>query len=514
MFSNLSIGRRLALAFGAVITVFLLVVWSAYSSGAKLAVAEERTVHTYMVLATGERMLQSMVNMETGARGFLLAGKDQYLEPYQGGLAAFEAHWNEAKQLTSDNPSQQKRLADMKAKEAEFVAAAQRMIQLRKDVTAGSQTTEQLVAAFGDGADKAAMDGFRALQSEFDKTERDLLAVRAAEAAGIRRLNMGIQLVGSLMALAAAVGLSLWISRSITGPINEAVKLAETVASGDLTSHVAVTRSDETGRLLQALAHMNASLVKVVSAVRDGSDSIATGSSQIAAGNVDLSQRTEEQASNLQQTAASMEELAGTVRASADTARQANQLAGSASEAAARGGEVVGQVVSTMEAINHRSNKISEIIGVIDGIAFQTNILALNAAVEAARAGEQGRGFAVVAGEVRLLAQRSAEAAREIKSLIAASAETVEAGTRLVSEAGTSMNDIVHHVKRVADLISEISAATVEQSTGIGQVSDAIAQLDQVTQRNAALVEQSAGAAESLKHQADHLVQAVQVFKT
>jgi methyl-accepting chemotaxis protein len=258
---------------------------------------------------------------------------------------------------------------------------------------------------------------------------------------------------------------------------------------------------------------MNESLVKVVGTVRTSSDSIATGAGEIAAGNQDLSQRTEEQASNLQQTAASMEQINSTVKANADTARQAAQLAGTATAAATKGGNVVGQVVTTMDAIASSSKKVSEIIGVIDSIAFQTNILALNAAVEAARAGEQGRGFAVVATEVRTLAGRSAQAAKEIKALIGESVEKIGTGTRQVADAGAAMHDIVSQVKRVADLIAEISESTSEQTTGIGQVSNAVSQLDQVTQQNAALVEESAAAADSLNSQVIRLTEAVSAFK-
>jgi methyl-accepting chemotaxis protein len=317
------------------------------------------------------------------------------------------------------------------------------------------------------------------------------------------------------LALTIVTGLLLaWrISKSLARPIHEAMRFADKVAAGDLTTRVEVRSRDEVGQLLESLQGMNDNLARIVTQVRGASDSIATGSSQIASGNADLSQRTEEQAANLEETAASMEQLSATVRNNADTARMAAQLAASAATAATRGGDVVGQVVDTMDAISTSSRRVVDIIGTIDGIAFQTNILALNAAVEAARAGEQGRGFAVVAGEVRTLAQRSADAAKEIKSLISASVEKVEAGAHLVTEAGSAMNDIVAQVKRVNDLIGEISSATQEQTSGIGQVSDAVAQLDQVTQQNAALVEESAAAAASLNHQAQSLVQAVGSFR-
>ncbi len=315
------------------------------------------------------------------------------------------------------------------------------------------------------------------------------------------------------LAILFGVGIAWFLMRSITRPLSRAVEVAQKVAAGDLTSQVEVNTSDETGQLLQALKDMNENLRKIVSEVRTGTDSIATGTKQIASGNADLSQRTEEQASSLEETASSMEELTSTVKQNAENAKQANQLAISASAVAVKGGAVVSQVVSTMSSINESSKKIADIIGVIDGIAFQTNILALNAAVEAARAGEQGRGFAVVASEVRNLAQRSAAAAKEIKALIGDSVEKVGTGTKLVDEAGKTMEEIVFSVKRVTDIMAEITAASQEQSTGIEQVNQAITQMDEVTQQNAALVEQAAAAAESMQEQAQNLAQAVSVFK-
>ena len=318
-----------------------------------------------------------------------------------------------------------------------------------------------------------------------------------------------------LAVTAVLLGLGIfWIlRRSVSRPLAALTSAVTTVAQGDLTRSFSVERRDEVGHLVTEVENMRVRFLTMVRDLQTAADSIGTASVEIATGNQDLSRRTEQTASNLEETAASMEELNSTVRNSADAARQANQLAASAAEIAARGGQVVGQVVSTMEDISHSSQKISDIIGVIDGIAFQTNILALNAAVEAARAGEQGRGFAVVAGEVRSLAQRSAEAAKEIKQLIGTSVEKVEAGTRLVGDAGSTMEEIVGSVQRVSDIIGEITAAAGEQSEGIGQVNVAVNQLDQMTQQNAALVEQSAAAAESLKEQAQRLAEVVKVFR-
>ncbi len=336
-------------------------------------------------------------------------------------------------------------------------------------------------------------------------------AGHAAEAT-VERAGWAL-LVATALALVAGALLALFTTRSIVRPIAQAVRVADAVAEGDLRTEIVVTGRDETARLLAALKRMSTALVQIVGQVRDNAECVATASSQIAQGNADLSHRTEEQASNLQQTAASMEELTATVQHNADNARQAVQLAEGAARAAESQGSVMAQVVANMAQITQASHRIADITGAIDGIAFQTNILALNAAVEAARAGEEGRGFAVVASEVRTLAKRSAEAAKEIKVLIGTSTERVEAGNALVAQAGGTTDEVMAQVRRVADLIGEMSAASTEQNTGLGQIGTAVQQLDQVTQQNAALVEESAAASESLQHQARSLAQAVSVFR-
>ena len=337
---------------------------------------------------------------------------------------------------------------------------------------------------------------------------RAAAGVAMARAHDTSVLIIALGLIGGVLSL----GTAWYISSGIVRPLRHAVKVARKVAGGDLSGHIRVESGDELGQLLQALKDMNASLITIVGDVRGGTQDIAGASGEIAAGNLDLSQRTQAQASSLQQTAASMEELTGTVKQNADNARQANQLAQSAADVAGKGGKVVAEVVDTMSSINASSKKIVDIIGVIDAIAFQTNILALNAAVEAARAGEQGRGFAVVAAEVRTLAQRSAGAAREIKQLIGDSVERVDAGARLVDTAGATMRDIVASVHRVTDIMGEISMASGEQLSGIEQVNAAIVQMEQVTQQNAALVEQASTAAAGMQQRAQQLSGTVGIF--
>jgi methyl-accepting chemotaxis protein len=399
-------------------------------------------------------------------------------------------------------------LADVAARRAAYTEVRNRVFDLLKagDTAGGLALTKGAMAGAADDylARIARLGG--ALRERSRAGSAQLVATGASSEFLLGGLALAGLALGALIAWA--------ITRSVTRPIARAIETAGAIAASDLSQTLdAATSRDEIGALQRALAAMQANLRAVVSAISHTTDSISTASSEIASGNQDLSSRTEEAASSLQQTAASMEQLTGTVRQSADAARTANQLASSAAAVAAKGGTVVSQVVATMNEINASSKKIADIIGVIDGIAFQTNILALNAAVEAARAGEQGRGFAVVAAEVRSLAQRSAEAAKEIKGLIGHSVEKVASGSRLVDDAGATMSEIVASVQRVSDIVGEISAAAGEQSEGIGQVNTAVTQLDQMTQQNAALVEESAAAAESLKEQAARLAQVVGGFR-
>ncbi|MDR6743322.1 methyl-accepting chemotaxis protein [Herbaspirillum sp. 1173] len=358
-----------------------------------------------------------------------------------------------------------------------------------------------------------AQDKYFAALKEMVSFQTGLMDKSVAESNAASADAVNLMVVLSAVAILLSVSCALLITRSITRPLNDAVQVASAVASGDLTVQITTTSKDETGALLSSLRTMNDNLHRIVTEVRLGTDTIATASGQIATGNLDLSSRTEQQAGALEETASAMEELTSTVKQNADNARQANSLAASASEVATQGGSVVGEVVQTMGQINDASRKIVDIISVIDGIAFQTNILALNAAVEAARAGEQGRGFAVVASEVRTLAQRSAAAAKEIKLLIDTSVERVENGSRLVEKAGATMSEVVASVKRVTDVVAEISAASGEQSDGIEQINQAIVQMDEVTQQNAALVEEAAAAAQSLEEQSNHLQKTVAIFK-
>ncbi|NGZ86510.1 methyl-accepting chemotaxis protein [Duganella aceris] len=512
-FSDFGISRKLYLGFGAVVFILAILLGSAYTNFTRLAQANGWNNHTHEVMAETQALLESLLNMETGERGYALTGEAASLAPLKTGQAGFGAHLAQARKLTADNPAQQERLRKLgEAQQAWYAKAVAPALAMRDKANDGA-SIDPLLSFEREGHGRAGMDSMRALLKEISDAESGLLAQRAADATSLQSLTANTIVIGGLLTITLAALLAWILSRSIVGPLTHAVRIARSVAAGDLSTHIASTSRDETGQMLQALGDMNQSLLNIVGEVRRGTDTIATASGEIARGNQDLSSRTEQQASSLEETASSMEQLTGTVKQNADHARQANTLARSASDVATKGGAIVSQVVDTMGSINNSSRKIVDIISVIDGIAFQTNILALNAAVEAARAGEQGRGFAVVASEVRNLAQRSAAAAKEIKELITASVADVDDGSRLVAEAGQTMGDIVDSIQRVTDIMADITSASDEQIAGIEQINHAISQMDTVTQQNAALVEQAAAAAESLKEQAASQAQVVSVFK-
>ena len=512
----MNIRTKLAATFAALALMVLIVAALALTS---LRHANEHFAgYVQGLLARGtmaEKMRQAVDSRAIAVRNLILIAKPAELEVERTSfLAAHEqADRSLAKlkdmQAHATDISEKGRaiVAEMDRAETAYapvgLAIADLAVKNRKDEAIAKMTNEgrPLLQAL-----KKASDEYAAVVQE-----RSAVIVEDGEATYAMRRNLLV--AACLLATGFAAAAGVFVTRSITRPIHRAVALAVSVAEGDLSARVAVTGTDETAKLLTALGRMSRNLEGIVSKVRLSSDSIATGSAEIASGNSDLSQRTEQQAGALQQTAATMEEMGATVRSNAESAKQANRLAVGASSVAAEGGEVVGKVVTTMKEINDSSRKIGDIISVIDGIAFQTNILALNAAVEAARAGEQGRGFAVVASEVRTLARRSADAAKEIKVLIGRSVAQVEQGSVLVDQAGKTMGEIVDSIRRVTDIVGEIATASVEQSTGVLQVGQAVTHMDQATQQNAALVEQSAAAAESLKGQAQQLVQAVAVFK-
>jgi methyl-accepting chemotaxis protein len=508
---NLRIGQRLLAGFGSLMALMMVIVGLAYQQfeAVKHDFAEVVEMERRAFLATEWLGLTTL----NGNRAVAIAKS--------GGNAQVESYFApQVKQTTERISEIQKELeahvtsdegkallARIAEQRKAYIATRSEVFALLKagDVAGGQRVLEQRMLP--------ASESYLKVIGAFNAFEHDLVRQRSEVVDAAVDRAEAVLLV--LMAIAMGMGgLAAWlITRSVTQPLAQAVAAVRTMAGGDLTQAVPAEGRDEAADLLRGLGDMQRSLQRLIGEVRSTTDSITTASSEIATGNQDLSARTEQTASNLQQTASSMEQLTGTVRQTADSARTANQLASSAQATAAKGGDVVSQVVTTMEDINASSKKIADIIGVIDGIAFQTNILALNAAVEAARAGEQGRGFAVVASEVRSLAQRSANAAKEIKELIGASVEKVENGTRLVDAARASMEDIVAQVQNVTTMISEIGSATLEQTAGIGQVSTAVGQLDQVTQQNAALVEESTAAADSLKQQAQSLAEVVGVFK-
>ncbi|WP_431273560.1 methyl-accepting chemotaxis protein [Variovorax ureilyticus] len=508
---DLKIGTRLAFGFGAMLVLMVLIAGTGMHRLSNVGNATEQMVggplaKERMVAEWSQNLAASTVRIIAMVRATDPATEAFFKKELAAGQAIINPLQKKIEEIVS-TPEEKKlygEVAEARRNALEVLGALNKL-KAANDLEAANKMVDGPFAVSLAKYEKAVI-----ALADYERSQIDEVAAAIAQDHATGR-NMLIVL--SLAALVLGAFAAWRLTVGIVRPLGQAVSVAETVAAGDLGSRIEVQSRDETGQLLQALKKMNESLARVVGEVRTGTDTIATASSQIATGNQDLSSRTEEQASSLEETAASMEELTSTVKQNADNARQANQLAVSASEVAVRGGGVVSQVVDTMGSINASSRKIVDIIGVIDGIAFQTNILALNAAVEAARAGEQGRGFAVVASEVRNLAQRSAAAAKEIKTLIGDSVDKVEEGSKQVAEAGRTMDEIVESVKRVTDIMGEITAASQEQTSGIEQVNQAITQMDQVTQQNAALVEEAAAAAGSLQDQAGNLSQVVSVFK-
>jgi len=509
--ANMKIGARLGAGFAAVILLMVMLIVFSSTSLSSISELNKKIIDKDWVKVNAAQTINAL----TSSNGrltlglFILGDADQIARSYEQinlnkkTIASMIATLDQTIYL----PEGRAILEDIKRDRQIYVDSFSQVARLLE------QQKHEAAARLMNGETLPVLQRLQARLSELVELQKKIVA-ESGEAindhiAATRKLMITLGLAAMLLSIVIAYR----IGRGITGPIKDAVKVAQTVAAGDLSSEIRVRGNDETGLLLQALKQMNQNLLDIVAKVRAGTDSIATASAQIASGNLDLSARTEEQASALEQTAASMEELTATVRQNAEHARLARQLAASASSVATEGGAVVAQVVDTMSSIHASSRKVVDIIGVIDGIAFQTNILALNAAVEAARAGEQGRGFAVVATEVRNLAQRSAAAAKEIKALIGTSVDQVAAGSKLVADAGNTMDQVVASVRRVTDIMQEISHASQEQSAGIEQINQAIIQMDQVTQQNAALVEEAAATSAALEQQAGTLAGVVSTFK-
>ena len=509
---NMNVGTRLSAAFLLVIVLLLGITLQGIAGMSSVNDSSELIVNDrYRKVTIANAVLDGINSTAVEMRNLLI------LEDKAQAAQALERMALARKQVTGQLATLERELSTEQGRQS-----LERILDARARYAAGQQRFLALLAA-DDKAQASALllsSVMRDQQAYFDEVRSLVnLVGQLMEKAGehsvltyhaSRNWMLGLAALATLL----ACGLGVWITRGITGPLRGAMAVAQAIAGGDLRSHIRVSGDDETARLLKALQEMNDSLQRIVGQVRSGTDTINAAASEIADGNLDLSARTEQQASSLEETAAAMEQLTSTVQQNADSARQASALAAGASAVASKGGAEVARVVDTMASINASSQKIVDIISVIEAIAFQTNILALNAAVEAARAGEQGRGFAVVAAEVRGLAQRSTAAAKEIELLIRDSVEQVECGNRLVSDAGRTMAEVVASVHRVSDIMGEISAAGVEQSAGIAQVNEAIAQMDAVTQQNAALVEEAAAAAASLQQQARGLSATVGLFRT
>lgn len=507
--ANLKVGTRLGIGFAIVLVLATISTAIGIWNMRQVAMATQRMMAT--PLAKERTVSDWYYNISAAVirTSFIIESEDNSLS------SKFAADIAAGAKKASEIQNTFEMTSDRERAMYEKIKSYRQQFQVAKNAAMAAKSTndQAKISAVYENEFKPVAQGYEAVVLEFLKLQREIIDATAQQISDLYDRSFQLSILLGFLIIALGAVCAWLISRSITRPLANAITVAQTVASGDLTSHIEANTTDETGQLMRALKEMNGSLLKVVSSVRQGTDAIATASGEIAAGNMDLSSRTEHQAASLEETASSIEELTSAVRQNSDNAQHANQLAASASEVAARGGAAVSEVVNTMDAINDSSKKIVDIISVIDGIAFQTNILALNAAVEAARAGDQGRGFAVVASEVRSLAQRSAAAAKEIKGLISDSVSRTDTGVKLVRQAGVTMTEVVESIRNVTTVMNEISTASHEQTIGIEQVNRSVSQMDEVTQQNAALVEQAAAAAASLQSQSDNLLQVVSVFR-
>ena len=509
--NNLKVGTRLGAGFALILLLLALMliigIWRLNSTASAVREMMDSPLAKERLL---EEQLRAVAVGVTRGKAIAKSADPSLEALFRDEAKASAARGNEIAKLLEGlpkTPNEQPLLDKFNAARAGYLSSRDRMMAAK-----GSGNADEATKIYNDEFSVAAPIYVGALKDTLDYQRKVIDDMNAAIASNTASGKMLLELLG-VVAIALGALMAVLLTRSITRPLVQAVDLVDAVAHGDLSKRLRVEGRDEIAQLVGSLGEMNEGLHQLVTQVRQSSENIQTASDEVAMGNNDLSARTEQQASSLQETASSMEQLGATVKQNADSARQANQLAQNASIVAVQGGEVVGQVVETMKGINDSSRKIADIISVIDGIAFQTNILALNAAVEAARAGEQGRGFAVVASEVRSLAGRSAEAAKEIKTLISASVERVEQGSMMVDKAGETMTEVVSSIRRVTDIMGEISAASGEQASGVAQVGEAVTNIDHATQQNAALVEEMAAAASGLKSQAQQLVQVVATFK-
>jgi len=500
MFADMKVGKKLYLGFGLVVAILLVLSAVSYRSLAGIAEANGWDKHTYEVLSEGDAILSGLVNIETGERGFILAGDDAFLEPFEKGKGIFKEHLEIARKLTSDNPAQQQRLKDIEQAQAEWLAKAlEPEIALRRELAARGLSMDTIVASVRQAKGKQMMDKMRGLLAEFEQTESALLEVRSkASEAMLSRAN-SILVSGSLIAFLIAAVLAYWLTRGITVPLSQAVRVAQRISEGELNIQIDSVSRDETGMLLAAMRTMVAKLTEVVVEVSGGAEALASASEQVNATSQSLSRASGEQAASVEETSAAMEEMTASIAQNTENSKVTDAIAIRASNQALEGGSAVKATVSAMK-------QIAQKIGIIDDIAYQTNLLALNAAIEAARAGEHGRGFAVVAAEVRKLAERSQVAAQEIGTVATSSVDLAE-------RAGSLLDEMVPNIKRTSDLVQEITASSKEQSSGISQINGSVVQLSSTAQSTASASEELSSTAEEMSAQAQTLQEVIRFFK-